>query len=83
MNIKNQNETLLNRLREIVSTMRRSGRKPLRIHLTYGMLQALRVEVAAIGGRIDVSNMKLFDIPLQIGEPGSGLWVSCMCDGDK
>lgn len=77
-------ETLLNQLRRIIETMRNSGRKPLRIYLTWGMFEALRTELATMHRHaIDPAKMELFDIPLQISEPGTGLYVSCLSHNEE
>jgi hypothetical protein len=78
-------ETLLSQLRRIIESIRASGRRPLRIHLTYGQLQAIKNELISTYkyNAIDAHKMELLGIPLQISEPGAGLWVSCISEAEK
>jgi hypothetical protein len=81
MNVSRE-ESLLSQLRRIIVTMRDSGRKPMRIYLTYGQLQALKTELMAQlkYDSLNASKMELFGVPLELTPPGSGLWVSCIAE---
>jgi hypothetical protein len=78
MNITNREIPLLDQLRTIIETMRNAGKKPLRIHCTWGQLQAIRTELAARGHHMNAADLSIFGIPINLDPAGSGLWVSCI-----